>query len=146
MQRFTMRTMVLGALAISLGGCKVDQDGFAADFPTAYCQRQQDCREGSTPDGGSSELEECKEEWAEYLVDVAADKRCEYDGSSALQCLQALEDSDCDENTAIYYECKGAWSESKDADDGDDEDECAIDTEEDDDTDGVGDTAGPGLP
>ena len=129
-----------------VSGCGVSPETFADAFPTAYCERQIDCSGGAR--WGASETvdstEACVTSWADHLAAVEADERCAYDARAAKQCLAALEDSDCTENTAIYYECRSAWSESRSADDGDDEDECRISTSgSDDGSDGSDGSDGP---
>ena len=114
-----MRHRIITALLAALSaGCAVEPDVFLDEFPDAVCARAGECL-GIQPllgpdfgDLGSGDP--CVEAWTVAVEDVAAVDVCEYDGGQARQCLAALE-GPCDEQAAVYYECKRVYQgESED--------------------------------
>lgn len=94
---------------ILLIGCGVEPEEFYAQFPTAMCDRTATClveAVGVPGDLDASAL--CEDEWAAAIDDLES-RGCEYDAGQAHQCLVAIEKGNCDERTAIYYECKKVY-------------------------------------
>jgi len=114
-----MRAALLSPLLFA-AACGVDAEVFHDDFPVGICDRLADCRPLGSDDLGEVTGDQCVAEWTATVESLDGEGACEYDPGQGRQCLRAVEDSTCDERTAIYYECKWVY-------DGDSE-ACILDT------------------
>lgn len=114
-------------LAVSLVGlplgssaCYSNVDSFAQRAAKLYCKRLEECNKSFFEDVYDGDIDKCREEYEDSLLDVYNDLECEYDAEEGRACISEAYSSrkDCSDgadnaiNDAcedVYYDCSAPW-------------------------------------
>lgn len=98
------RTLALLVLTLTgLSACAPSRDNFFNAYWEAMCDKKAECSE--TFENKYASVEECVEVMDDDEQDLNDQyEECDYDKDEAKECLQLIEDIDCDENYPSGFE------------------------------------------
>jgi len=103
----------LSCFALAACGGPVSEDKFLEKLGQKSCQLAFECAEDDTEPKFNDQAE-CEEFWAGITQAQGGEADCEYDGDAASECLDAINEIECDDQVDDIPECDDVWSEGCD--------------------------------
>ena len=104
---------LLSCFALAACGGPVSEDKFLEKLGQKSCQLAFECAEDDTEPKFNDQAE-CEEFWAGITQAQGGEADCEYDGDAASECLDAINEIECNDQVDDIPECDGVWSEGCD--------------------------------
>jgi len=104
---------VAGATAL-LTACSTTPESYVKDWAKLQCQAYEKCSKASFLDD-YDDVQECREEYEEYIEDAEWIDDCDFDEDEAKKCLEAVRDyrNSCDYDDLDYDDCAEVFTDCK---------------------------------
>jgi len=106
--------LLFPCVALAACGGSISEDKFLDKLGKKLCQLEFECADKADTEPKFNDEGECEEFWAGITQSQGGEADCEYDGDAARDCLDAVDEIECNDEIDGIPECDDVWSEGCD--------------------------------
>ncbi|MEL6342459.1 MAG: hypothetical protein AAFV53_04960 [Myxococcota bacterium] len=90
--------------------CGLPEEDFEDSFPADFCAYAETCTSDDAEEDGDPVEATCEEAMAATVTALSGDDTCTYDPAQAQECLDLIDEGDCDDSDTVESTCASVYT------------------------------------